>query len=118
MKKEISSSTHRGEQVQRFSHPQNVLASSREHHVDALLALPTGNDRLESGDHVLRQAQKPISTRTEAIANNPIDLWFSKKRDNFLHTDTAKQNQNDELERLVQASKQPIVLKSGVINVK
>ena len=45
-----------------------------------------GEDRLEGGAGVLRQAKKPESSRE---LMDGVNMWFSKKRDNFLSTATA-----------------------------
>lgn len=61
--------THRGPQPGDSNHGNDLLISVKD------------NYRLEGGDEVLRDAQKPISTRSEV---NQLDLWFQKKHNNFV----------------------------------
>ena len=77
--------------------------------------------KLESGESFLKTAQKPVSTRTE---NNQLDLWLNKKRSNNLFGGTQIQGDQlvgyqAKLAKIVEAkTKQPIVLRSGLINIE
>ncbi len=76
-----SSGPTKGNIKHRRSKDATELGTQRGHPSDPDHLLTIGEEgKLEGGDHVLRQAQKPVSTRSE---DNPLELWFNKKRNNF-----------------------------------